>query len=141
MVEKVMLVADEARARVDAALSGAEANKPMSPEPYSPATPVQSPGVKQEFEWPGTEWDDTVIDLELQHDLLVDWYSGSEVPPARSESSSSLYAQWFISVKTNVIHESRNAETFRCGRAKGPTYVAVPALTGLRCGKCFPDSS
>ena len=110
---------------------------------------------------PSVEWNDTVIDLDLQHDLLVEWYSGSEeessgcsdssedeydwddagVPPARPEASSSLHVQWFINVKTNVIHESRNAETFRCGRAKGPTYVAVPALTGLRCGKCFPDSS
>ena len=88
-------------------------------EPYSPGTPVQSPGVKQEFEWPSVEWDDTVIDLDLQHDLLVDWYSGSEEessgcsdssedeyewddsgePPARSEASSSLHAQWFINVK------------------------------------------
>ena len=160
MVEKVMLAADEARARVDAALSEAGAHKPASPEPYSPGTPVQSPGVKQEFEWPSVDWNDTVIGLDLQHDLLVEWYSGSEeessgcsdssedeydwdeagVPPVRPEASSPLHAQWFINVKTNVIHESRNAETFRCGRAKGPTYVAVPALTGLRCGKCFPDS-
>ena len=37
-------------------------NQSVSAEPYSSGTPVHSPGVKQEFEWPRMDWDGTVID-------------------------------------------------------------------------------
>jgi hypothetical protein len=125
---------------------------------YSPGTPVRSPSVKLEFSWPEPGWNGSVIDLEEQHELLESWQSGSEEessgcsdsddsdefewggPPAECEgarSSKPLVPKWFINVKTNVIHETRNDDTFRCGRPRNSVYVAVPALTGLRCGTCF----
>ena len=123
-------------------------------ELYSPGTPL----VKEEFEWPTSGWNDGVIDLEEQHDLLSAWQSGSEEESSgcsdSDESSSfewdmpmpdegpavrpvAIVPKWHINVKTNVIHETRNDSSFRCGRALSPMYVAIPALTGLRCGKCF----
>ena len=123
-------------------------------ELYSPGTPL----VKEEFEWPTSDWNDGVIDLEEQHDLLSAWQSGSEEESSgcsdSDESSSfewdmpmpdespavhpvAIVPKWHINVKTNVIHETRNDSSFRCGRALSPMYVAIPALTGLRCGKCF----
>ena len=125
---------------------------------YSPGTAVNSPAVKEEFVWPDVEWDGAVIDLEEQHDLLTAWQSGSEEESSGCSDSSEdtdfewdldeeddaevpkrggVVVKWFINVKTNVIHEKRNETTFRCGRPMGQTYVAVPALTGLRCGTCF----
>ena len=125
---------------------------------YSPGTPARSPSVKLEFTWPDTEWSGDVIDLEEQHELLGSWQSGSEEessgcsdsddsdsfewsePPAKVEgaqSSRPIVPKWYINVKTNVIHETRNSEKFRCGRPLNSVYVAVPALTGLRCGTCF----
>ena len=130
-------------------------------EDYSPGTAVNSPAVKEEFVWPDVEWDGAVIDLEEQHDLLTAWQSGSEEESSGCSDSSEdtdfewdldeeddaevpkrggVVVKWFINVKTNVIHEKRNETTFRCGRPMGQTYVAVPALTGLRCGTCFAHS-
>ena len=127
-------------------------------EAYSPGTPVDSPAIKVEYEWPEADWDDAVIDLEEQHDLLTAWQSSSEEESSGCSDSSGgdcfewdvdededaatlrtggVTAKWHINVKTNVINELRNETTFRCGRPLGQTYVAVPALTGLRCGKCF----
>ena len=128
---------------------------------YSPGTPLQFVPVKEEFAWPESSWDDSVIDLEAQHDLLGEWHSGSEEESSGcSESDDSddfvweespkgdavssrgrpVVPKWFINVKTNVIHEKRDDTRFRCGRPMGATYVAIPALTGLRCGKCFAHS-
>ena len=128
---------------------------------YSPGTPLQCIPVKEEFTWPDSNWDGSVIDLEEQHDLMREWHSGSEEESSgcsesddsedyaweespREKASSSrgpaLVPKWYINVKTNVIHERRNDTTFRCGRPMGATYVAIPALTGLRCGKCFAHS-
>ena len=41
---------------------------------------------------------------------------------------SLLCKKMFINVKTNVIHETRNDDTFRCGRLLSSVYVAVPGL-------------
>ena len=57
-------------------------------EAYSPGTPVDSPAIKVEYEWPEADWDDAVIDLEEQHDLLTAWQSGSE-----EESSGCVYSR------------------------------------------------
>lgn len=54
-------------------------------EGYSPGTPVASPEVKIEFTWPEAAWDEGVIDLDDQHDLLSEWRDGSE------EESSDLW--------------------------------------------------
>ena len=72
--------------------------------------------------------------------LMTVMSSNGAVLPAECEgarSSKPLVPKWFINVKTNVIHETRNDDTFRCGRPRNSVYVAVPALTGLRCGQCF----
>ncbi|CAL1140753.1 unnamed protein product [Cladocopium goreaui] len=127
-------------------------------EGYSPGTPIASPEVKLEFTWPETAWDNGVIDLEDQHDLLSEWNDGSEEESSSCSDSDSdgsldwaepedsagcrqpapaLVPKWYINVKTNVIHEVKDDKVFRCGRQLGQIYVAVPALTGLRCGKCF----
>ena len=167
LVDELLRAADVERARVDAIFPMRGEADVASEDPtgeagdYSPSTPVRTPDVKLEYEWPELEWDGTVIDLDMQHDLLSSWHSGSEEETSSGSDSSSIdaydwndaddkemclgasasaCAQWFINVKTNVIHESRDAEHFKCGRVKGPVYVAVPALTGLRCGKCFPNS-
>lgn len=130
---------------------------------FSRGTPLQyvRVPVKEEFAWPESIWDDAVIDLDAQHDLLGEWHSGSEEGSSGcSESDDSddfvweespkgdgstskgkaLVPKWFINVKTNVIHEKRDDTRFRCGRPMGAAYVAIPALTGLRCGKCFAHS-
>ena len=125
---------------------------------YTPGTPASEVPVKEEFVWPQHDWDDTVIDLEEQHDLLEAWQDGSEEESSscdNSESDSDLgwdnvdesedlvhaapvvQPQWFINAKTMVIHEVRVGSSFRCGRVNGPSYVPVHELNGLRCGKCF----
>ena len=128
---------------------------------YSPGTPLQCIPVKEEFTWPDSSWDGSVIDLEEQHDLLREWHSGSEEEssgcsesddsedysweesPKEKASSSrgpALVPKWYINVKTNVIHERRDDTSLSLWQTYGATYVAIPALTGLRCGKCFAHS-
>jgi hypothetical protein len=56
---------------------------------------VNSPAVKEEFVWPDVEWNDAVIDLEEQHDLLTAWQSGSEEESSGcSDSSGSNDFEW-----------------------------------------------
>lgn len=56
----------------------------------SPCTPVT-----EEFAWPSVQWDDTVIDLEDQHDLLSSWQSGSEEESSScADSDSSQGYDW-----------------------------------------------
>ena len=130
----------------------------MFQDMYSPGTPLDEAEVKQEFAWPQADWDDTVIDLEEQHDLLVAWKSGSEEESSSDEDSDSSeqfeweedtpshsassgnripLTQWYMNVKTNVINETKNDLVFKCGRRIGAAYVPVPALNGFRCGTCF----
>ena len=103
---------------------------------------------------------DEVIDLEEPSVLARPWESESEDESSSSSSSSDtdempalnasqrssasasdpMSVRLYINAKTLVIHERRDAKTFRCGRALGSSYFAVPALNGLRCGKCFAQS-
>ena len=126
-------------------------------EGYSPGTPVDDTQVKMEPEWPAVDLDDEIIDVDAPKLISRPWNSDSEEESSSDDSSSSeeeqnegaassdrgeqfvppLAVKWFINAKTLVIHERRDAGTFRCGRSLGPTYFAVPALNGLRCGKCF----
>ena len=76
---------------------------------YSPGTAVNSPAVKEEFVWPDVEWNDAVIDLEEQHDLLTAWQSGSEEESSGcSDSSGSNDFEW-------DLDEEDEAEVPRCG--------------------------
>ena len=162
LVEQILQSADEPCRPFEAEASGdAKLVEQDNLGFYSPGTPAQSPTVKEEFHWPDVSWDDTVVDLELQHELCAAPYEGSEEETSSCSDSddsdvfewcsddeqdkpSTMHApgiaQWFLNVKTNVIHESRDSRSFRCGRQNSQVYVAVPALTGLRCGKCFPGS-
>eukprot|EP00435_Cladocopium_sp_Y103_P028522 s3258_g7.t1 len=102
---------------------------------YTTGTPLSEVPVKEEFEWPGIEWDEPVIDLEEQHDLLGSWHDGSEEESSSCSDSDdrSVFqwddddkpgdeapnapavrplTQWFINAKTQVIHEIRVGEAF-----------------------------
>ena len=127
---------------------------------YSPGTPVEDVLMKMEPAWPEGDFGDGVIDVDAPQVLARPWDSDSEeessssetedeavqMPPlaphesAPVEQRSATHAKWFINAKTLVIHDRRDAKTFKCGRPLGPTYFAVPALNGLRCGQCFVDA-
>ena len=113
--------------------------------------------VKTEVEWPAVELGDEIIDVDAPKLLSRPWDSESEEESSGDDTSSSdegpdndasnavqseqfmvpMTVKWFISAKTLGIHERGDAGSFRCCRSMGPTYFAVPALNGLRCGKCF----
>ena len=126
-------------------------------EEYSPGTPAEEVQVKCEITWPDGEFGNGVIDLDAPELLTRPWDSDSDDESEESDSSSSdsealqmpepsksaasakvpESVQWFINAKTLVIHQRRDANTFKCGRALGSSYFPVPALNGLRCGSCF----
>ena len=125
-------------------------------EEYTPGTPVEMVMPKEEVSWPDVDLGNGVIDLEAPKLLSRPWDSESESESSSSDSEGSeldcpvegnadqaesaempVTARWFINAKTLVIHERRNANSFKCGRVVSATYFAVPALNGLRCGKCF----
>ena len=157
----VKVAANQSGASQVATLANAEVAHGDVDQEYSPGTPVEEAQVKLEVEWPDVNWDDAVIDVDAPGVLARPWDSDSE---SESDSTSSeeedeqmpplvpseldqpnqmppSSLRWFINAKTLVIHDRRDVTSFKCGRLIGPTYFAVPALNGLRCGKCFASAA
>ena len=73
----------------------------------------------------------------------------SDDDPAPSETIGARYfdgivpepaaEQWWINVKSLVIHATKTSETFVCGRKLTQSYNIVAELNGLKCSRCFPN--
>lgn len=130
------------------------------PSPESPLP--ETPHSDWRINWPGHDLEDEEWHPPDPPDLLRDWAgdssdssyasdSDSDVEvhlepdessgPAPHASAAASTLKWYINGKTLVIHERRNETLFKCGRVIGPPYFPVHQLTGLRCGKCFADTS
>lgn len=112
--------------------------------------------VKQEVIWPDTI--DGVIDLDAEFekdDLLEEGNKSSSADESSSDYSSDSdvevqeepikpaqelpLSDMFVNTSSLVIHQRKNAGSFRCGRRITSSYCSVWEPHGLRCGNCFPE--
>ena len=54
------------------------------------------------------------------------------------EASGSASGALYINPSSLIIHCTKTADKFRCGRKLSGTYVKVHHANGVRCGHCFP---
>ena len=96
LVEQILRAPDQEPQQVEQLdVTGEDPVERDGLEPYSPGTPVDSVAVKEEFQWPDYGWDETVIDLDMQHDLCAEPYEGSEEESSScSDSDDSDVFEW-----------------------------------------------